>query len=103
MSVFPSRLQIQSANAISRGFTIDAVRARRSETQEAINDAARALDKLRECGADRDYLQDTLAGLLDVAFNIDGECERDLDGADTWAPEKLDVSEVQAVLGKVLR
>lgn len=100
-AIYPNSIERRFASTLARGFTEEAVKFRRRDARAALDDIMRGLAKLHAVTGKTDYLDDTLAGLLDVAGNIQGELDRDLDNAGTYSDEKIDVSEIHALLAKI--
>ena len=66
----------------------------------AVEDAVRVLDTLRAIGINRNYLDDTIAGLIDAVTNADAACLKDIDNAGEYASD-IDLSGLHALLEKV--
>lgn len=83
----------------ARGVAYEA-RMRKRDLQVGVTDAVSALTALFDAGVDRNFLDDTIAGLIDAADNVDAECFRAIDNAGEHA-DPIDLSEVHALLEKV--
>lgn len=101
---YPTTLERRKASSLARGLTIDAVKARRADAQEAVNEIVRGFSKLQEITGSTDYLDDTLAGLLDQLHNVAWGFQNELDnaGVDVLTQTPLiDRTEIHALLAKV--
>ena len=99
---FPTRMQINTADAIARSFCRGGVQARKQDAQRFLAAGLDFLQKGIDADADRAFLLDTATGLHDALSNLVGHMRRDLDnnGID---PDRaaIDRSELEAIIAKL--
>src|SRR5512139_274393 len=100
-AAFSTTYERVTANALARNFAEAAVKARREDMQDAIDDTVRGLWKLYIALGPTPYMDDTVNGLLDVISNTQGDLDRDLDSVGAWSPAALDASEAHELLAKI--
>lgn len=96
---FPTRLQVESANAISRRFTENSVEFRRGDLIRFLTAGEAFIATGKDADVSRDYLLDAAKGLYDTISNAVGMMRIDLDGcgADPLDAD-IDVTELTALI-----
>ena len=96
---FPTRMQVESANAISRRFTENAVEYRRDDLIRFCTAGEAFIVFGQDAGVSRDYLIDFAKGLYDAVGNAVGMMRIDLDGCGSDPTDAdIDVTELTALI-----
>ena len=96
---FPTRMQVESANAIARRFTENAVEFRRDDLIRFLTAGEAFITSGQYAVVGRDYLIDFARGLYDAVSEAVGQMRADLDscGADP-SDADIDVTELTALI-----
>lgn len=96
---FPTRLQVESANAISRRFVENAVEYRRDDLMRFLTAGEAFITAGQDADVGRDYLIDFARGLYDTVGNAVGMMRIDLDGCGADPSDAdIDVTELTALI-----
>ena len=96
---FPTRMQVESANAIARRFTEDAVEFRRDDLIRFCTAGEAFIVFGQDAGVSRDYLIDFAKGLYDAVSEAVGQMRTDLDGCGADPSDAdIDVTELTALI-----
>ncbi len=94
-----SRLQLRTANAISRRMTEAACHERRVEVDALLDQGVRFLTACKDAGMPSDYIEDTAKGFHDKLADLMAGIDRDLDEAGLNPAEPLCLVELNALCG----
>lgn len=96
---FPTRMQVESANAIARRFTENAVEFRRDDLMRFLTAGEAFITTGQDADVPRDYLIDFAKGLYDAVSEAVGQMRIDLRGCDGDPSEAdIDVTELTALI-----
>ena len=96
---FPTRLQVESANAISRRFVENAVEYRRDDLMRFLTAGEAFIVAGQDALVNSDYLVDFAKGLYDTISNAVGMMRIDLDGCGADPSDAvIDVTELTALI-----
>ena len=96
---FPTRLQVESANAIARRFTEDSVEYRRDDMIRFLTAGEAFITAGQDALVNNDYLVDFAKGLYDTISNAVGMMRIDLDGCGADPTDAdIDVTELTALI-----
>jgi hypothetical protein len=94
-------LQLRTANALARRTAISTCHERRSDARMLADEGVRFFRSCIENGLGNAFLDDALGAFRDELSSLVGRIDKDLDNAGVCCDERVDLSEVDALLEKV--
>lgn len=94
-------LQLRTANALARSSAISTCHERRSDARMLADEGARFFRSCIENGLSNEFLSDALGSFRDELSSLAGRINRDLDNAGACSDERVDLSELDALIARI--